>query len=181
MHIIDDIIISDEVWETRFACDLGRCRGKCCQYGDLGAPISEEESSTIAASLSKVEKFLSYEQKNFLEAGVSEYYKGTLHIREISANTPCPLSFISEKHEILCSLHAYALEKNLPLLEIKPLWCSLFPLMINKTSEGWIINLHIPEFCVSIKNPPPVLLSFGPLLANIFGDEWLAKVKAAYQ
>lgn len=181
MHIIDEVIISDEVWETRFACDLSRCKGVCCQYGDLGSPLSEEESKTITSNLDKVEKFLAPDQKNFLAAGVSEFYKGNLHIREIAANKPCPLSFFSEDQIILCSLHAYALEKKIPLLQLKPLWCSLFPLMINKTSEGWIINLHIPEFCVSVAEAPPVLLSFSALLEEIFGRQWLEKVKAAYQ
>jgi hypothetical protein len=181
MHIIDDIIISDQVWETRFACDIGRCLGKCCQYGDLGAPISEEEAETIINNLGNVQRYLTREQMNFLKAGISETFKGTLHIREIGANTPCPLSFISEKKEILCSLHAHALTEKIPLLDVKPLWCSMFPLIINKTSEGWMVNLHIPDFCVSIPNPPPVLLSFAPLLEVIFGKEWVEKVKAAYR
>ena len=181
MQIIDDVLISDQVWETKFSCDLSRCRGKCCQYGDLGAPISDEEGEVIQKYLPQLNDYLSQNQRNFLNAGVSELYKGTLHIREIAENTPCPLSFCNRDQVILCSLHALSIEKRVPLLQIKPLWCSLFPLMINKSEESWMINLHIPEFCVSEPDPQPVLLSFGDLLAEIFGKAWLEKVKELYR
>ncbi len=181
MQIIDNVIISDEVWNTRFACDLSQCRGKCCQIGDLGAPISDEEAQTIKATFPKLTGYLKPSQINFLQAGVVEVYKGSLHIREVAENTPCPLAFISPENVILCSLHAYALDEKKPLLDCKPLWCSLFPLMLKKSGESWMINLHIPDFCRSQPNPPPILLSFGELLTTFFGNQWLEKVKSAYQ
>lgn len=180
MQIIESIIISDEVWNTKFSCDLIKCQGKCCQYGDLGAPISEDEEETIKKNLDKVFPYLPPRNKKFLLANVSETYQGNLHIKEIEENTPCPLAYVSDKEIVLCSLHTYALENEIPLLDLKPLWCSLFPLIIKKTAEGWIINLHIPEFCVSEENAPPVLLSFESLLASIFGKDWIDKVKKLY-
>ncbi len=181
MHLIDNVLISQQVWETRFACHLDRCLGKCCQYGDLGSPINEDEARIMEKNLDNVAPYLSWQSREFLKDGVSEIYMDSLHIREIGANKPCPLSYQGENEKILCSLHSYAQDKQIPLLKVKPLWCAMFPLMIKKSEEGWIINLCIPEFCVSTRNPPPVLISFADLLVSLFGEKWVAKVKETYK
>ena len=181
MKQIGDVLISDQAWQTKFACDLSQCLGKCCMYGDLGAPISEEEEEKIKSLLDQVKPRLSRQQQTFLAAGISEKWKGSLHIREIRENTPCPLSFCDPNGVILCSLHDLALEKSLPLLDVKPLWCSLFPIMLKQTGSGWMINCHIPDFCRSVANPPPLLLSFADLLQTFFGKEWVEKVKSEYE
>lgn len=180
MKQIGNVIISDEVWQTKFACDLSRCLGRCCQYGDLGAPVSEEEIATIEKNLSRISHLLPPSNLAFLKNGISETYEGTLHIREIAPNTPCPLAFLDSQNCVLCSLHAYSIKENIPLLEIKPLWCSLFPLMIKKSGNNWVINCHIPEFCRSTDNPPHLLLAFSDLLEKFFGTQWLEDVKQEY-
>ncbi len=181
MREIGNVLISDEVWQTRFACNLEKCLGLCCQYGDLGAPLSEEEEETIRKNLDNVAPLLKKQNLQLLRGGISERYKGNLHIVEIAENTPCPLSFTDAEGIVLCSLHRYALDNRLPLLSIKPLWCSLFPLIIKKTATGWLINCHIPDFCHSTENPQPLLLSFADLLVTLFGPEWLEEVKDAYR
>lgn len=181
MRQIGEVLISDEAWNTRFACDLKQCHGKCCMYGDLGAPISEEEELKISTLLDQLAPKLSRQRLSFLRAGISETHRGERHIREIKANTPCPLSFKNEQGVILCSLHDYALEKSLPLLEVKPLWCSLFPVILKKTGSGWMINCHIPDFCRSKPDAPPLLLSFANLLAEFFGKDWVELVKQEYK
>lgn len=181
MRQIGEVIISDEVWQKKFACDLNKCQGKCCQYGDLGAPISEDEEETIKSMLPNVAVYLNKANQKFLAAGVSETYQGSLHIREISENTPCPLAYISQEKVVLCSLHSYALDHKLPLLKVKPLWCSLFPLMLKKTGELWLINCHIPDFCRSTDTPPPLIIGFADLLQEFFGKEWVEAVKKAYK
>jgi hypothetical protein len=181
MRQIGDVIISDEVWQKKFACDLQKCLGKCCQYGDLGAPLSEEEEETIVRLLPHLEKYLEKNNMRFLKAGISETYQGSLHIREIAANTPCPLAYTDSQKKVLCSLHTFALDEKVPLLQAKPLWCSLFPLIIKKTAEGWLINCHIPDFCRSVDDPPPLILSFSSLLQEFFGPEWVEAVRHEYE
>lgn len=181
MREIGNVIISDEVWQSRFCCDLSRCLGKCCQYGDLGAPISEDEEDTIRKHLDDISPLISKSSLQLLRGGITERYKGNLHIVEIAENTPCPISFTDENGVVLCALHRYTLDNHLPLLSVKPLWCSLFPLIIKKTATGWLINCHIPDFCRSTDAPEPLLLSFAGLLETLFGAEWVAAVRAEYQ
>ena len=43
MIAIDNILVSDEVVEEKFVCDLTKCKGGCCEDGDAGAPLEVEE------------------------------------------------------------------------------------------------------------------------------------------
>ena len=40
---IQDALVSLDVVERFFLCDLDKCLGECCIEGDAGAPITEEE------------------------------------------------------------------------------------------------------------------------------------------
>lgn len=48
---IQDTIVSLEILEKEFCCDLDRCRGCCCVEGDAGAPLTDEEISIIESLL----------------------------------------------------------------------------------------------------------------------------------
>ena len=43
MFQVGKYIISSDLLEKKFACDLPLCLGNCCRYGDAGAPLSEGE------------------------------------------------------------------------------------------------------------------------------------------
>ena len=181
MQQIGSVVISDETWEARFDCDLQSCKGACCQYGDRGSPIDEQEETRIAEILPEILPWLSARHRHFLEAGISERYKGELHLREIAHDQPCPLGIIDPDGILWCSLHRYAMEKSLALLGTKPLWCSLFPLMIKKREEFWHINSAIQPHCRSIPHPPPLLIAFRKVLEPIFGSDWMEAVCQQYQ
>ena len=44
---IDDKIISDDILEEQFVCDLSQCKGVCCVEGDAGAPLEKEEINIL--------------------------------------------------------------------------------------------------------------------------------------
>ena len=39
MIIIDNKLVSDELLEEQFVCDLSKCKGGCCEDGDAGAAV----------------------------------------------------------------------------------------------------------------------------------------------
>jgi hypothetical protein len=181
MHQIEQVLISDEAWELRFACDVTACRGECCRIGDLGSPIDQSEVERITNLLPVLQSKLSRKQRLFLDQGVGELYKGKWHIREIAPNHPCPLSFCGDGSVLYCTLHAFALEQGLPIEKVKPLWCTLFPIVIQKQATGWLINAMVCPHCRSKPNSPPILLAFAETLTALFGPTWMEKVRQAYQ
>ena len=63
MIVIDDILISDDVVEKHFVCDLNRCKGACCIEGDGGAPLEVDELKTLDEIYDIVEPYMSEKGK----------------------------------------------------------------------------------------------------------------------
>ena len=55
---INNILISDDLYERKFLCDLNSCKGACCVEGDGGAPLEKEEIKEIENSFNYVKKYL---------------------------------------------------------------------------------------------------------------------------
>ena len=51
MIIVQNSIVSDDIADQRFCCDLGCCKGACCVEGDSGAPLMEDEVEKIESVL----------------------------------------------------------------------------------------------------------------------------------
>ena len=58
MIAIDNVLLSNEVVEERFVCDLDKCKGGCCVDGDCGAPLTEEETKIIADIYPRIKSYL---------------------------------------------------------------------------------------------------------------------------
>ena len=56
---IGDTVVSFDLFEHKFCCDLSVCRGCCCVEGDAGAPLTEEEVKKLDKVLPAVRQFLS--------------------------------------------------------------------------------------------------------------------------
>jgi len=67
MIVIDNILISDDVVEKQFICDLNKCKGVCCEEGDAGAPLEAEELDIILNLFEKIKPYLSEAAKTEIE------------------------------------------------------------------------------------------------------------------
>ena len=59
MFIIQEILISDDVIEKQFLCNLSACKGACCWKGDFGAPLEDEEIDILEKDYEAIRPFLS--------------------------------------------------------------------------------------------------------------------------
>ncbi len=57
---IDGVLISEDVFEKQFVCDLSACKGACCVEGDAGAPLNEEEINILEEIFDDVKPFSIY-------------------------------------------------------------------------------------------------------------------------
>src|SRR5665213_4060375 len=67
MIAIDDILVSNEVIEEQFVCDLVKCKGGCCVDGDAGAPLENSELEEINDAYELVLPYLTRESRIELE------------------------------------------------------------------------------------------------------------------
>lgn len=129
MIAIDNVLLSDEVIQEQFVCDLNSCKGGCCVDGDCGAPLTEEETRIIAKVYPKVKPYLAAEY-------IEEIAKQGTHTMddEFGYVTPtvnggiCVYAYRDELGIVKCSFEkAY---KDGIIDFYKPISCHLYPIRI---------------------------------------------------
>ena len=69
---IQNTLVSLDLIERFFCCDLDKCLGQCCVEGDAGAPITEAENKQIAKITPQImQDLLPSAQRRIKEAGTS--------------------------------------------------------------------------------------------------------------
>jgi hypothetical protein len=128
--VVKNVILRQEIIDTKFACDLVKCKGACCTLeSEFGAPLLEDEISEIQDSLAATKKYLS---KNHIEKidndGFFEKKNGELMVGSIGKRD-CVFAFI-ENGIAKCSLEKAYIEGATNFR--KPISCHLFPIRISK-------------------------------------------------
>lgn len=61
MIAIDNVLLSDEIIEEQFVCDLNKCKGGCCVDGDCGAPLTKDETKILKSIYPVITSYLTPE------------------------------------------------------------------------------------------------------------------------
>ena len=67
MIIVEDVLLSEEILDRKFACQLDKCKGACCVEGDAGAPLLHSELSEIEQRLDAIKPFMTEPAKELLQ------------------------------------------------------------------------------------------------------------------
>jgi Protein of unknown function (DUF3109) len=135
--VIDNILISDDVAEKQFVCDLNKCKGACCEEGDAGAPLDEKELDIILDLYEKVKPYLTPAAIAAIERKGKYVYS-----REFGWVTPtlgndkeiCVYGSRDEKGIIKCAFEQAYYDGVIAWK--KPISCHLFPIIISKGKRG---------------------------------------------
>jgi hypothetical protein len=137
MIVIDNILISDDVVEKQFVCDLTKCKGGCCEEGDAGAPLDDEELDMILQHYEKIKPYLT-------EAAIAEVEKKGKYVysKEFGWVTPtlgndreiCVYGTRDEAGIIKCAFEQAYYDGIIQWK--KPVSCHLFPVIAYKGKKG---------------------------------------------
>lgn len=181
---IGKTLVSLDLIEKYFVCDLEACLGACCVEGDEGAPLSEEESSEIKHVLDKVEPYMTPGgMREVRENGVDYLDREGDRVTALVNGCECAFTCREPGGLCLCSLEkarrAGLIDKN-----VKPISCRLYPVRV-KEYEGFIaVNLHRWKICRPAETNGKRLgvrayeFLKEPLVAR-FGEEWYAELELA--
>ena len=67
MIAIENTIISEEIITEKFVCNIEACKAACCVEGDLGAPLTREETIKLDSIYSKIKPYLSESGRTEIE------------------------------------------------------------------------------------------------------------------
>lgn len=146
---IDETIISLEIIDQAFCCDLSKCRGRCCVEGESGAPLEKEEIAELEKALPLVWDKLSPRARKLIhKQGV--YYKDAAGetVTSIINGKDCVFTCYDEKGICYCALEKAWREGKSAF--IKPISCHLYPIRLSKLASGGIaLNYQRWHICVS--------------------------------
>jgi hypothetical protein len=144
MIAIDDILISNQVIEEQFICDLDKCKGACCVDGDAGAPLENAELKELNAVYNTVLPYLSNEAKNIIEKeGKYVYDKEFGWVTPTIGNGMCAYGIVDKKGIVKCAIEQAFNDGKISWK--KPISCHLFPIRIKKTKKGDLVNYEPRE------------------------------------
>lgn len=142
---IDDYLISLDLLDRKFICDLPVCLGNCCRYGDSGAPLTDEEVKILEDIREIISPYLRQPGREAIEE------KGT-SMKDFEGEMVTPLIGQEEcAYTILVgNIFMCGIEKAWSDGKIsfrKPLSCHLFPVRIKKYSEFTAVNYEEWPIC----------------------------------
>lgn len=182
MIILGQTLLSDELYEERFVCDLPVCKGGCCVEGDAGAPLEEEEARILEEIAGRVAPFMIAEG---IEAVNSQGYwvkdaEGEL-TTPLVGGKQCAYVFFDDEGIAKCAIEC-AFEKGLVDFQ-KPVSCHLYPIRITKYPNYEALNYHRWPICDCARAKGKqlnvrVYEFLKDSLIRKYGEEWFEELEA---
>lgn len=139
MIIIDDILISDEILQEEFICNLEKCKGGCCVDGDAGAPLDASELDDMKQAYSVVESELSEEAKKEIKrVGIYTHDDDFGYVTPAINGGICVYGYTDPQGIVKCLIEKAYLEGKTTFK--KPISCHLYPIRITKNSNFIALN-----------------------------------------
>ena len=185
MIAIANVLISDEVVEEQFVCDLTKCKGGCCEDGDAGAPLEVGELNHLIEFYEAIEPYMSPEGRKEVERQGKYVYD-----REFGWVTPtvnssiCAYGYKDKQGIIKCSIEqAYNDEK---ISWKKPISCHLFPIRIKQSKDkktDFVNYQPRPDLCAAAcklgkKLKVPTYIFLKDALVRKYGEEFYETLEA---
>jgi hypothetical protein len=179
---IENNLVSLDICEKNFFCDLNKCKGACCVQGDSGAPLKSDEAEVLNELYPVIKRFLRDE-------GIEAINSLGKHVIDSDGDIVTPLVnnkecayAIFENGIAKCGIEKAYLAGEITFR--KPISCHLYPIRVTKYSSFEAINYHQWEICkpaieLGNKNNIPLYIFLTDALKREYGDAWFEQLKIA--
>lgn len=180
---IEDTIVSLEVLDAQFVCNLQVCRGDCCVEGDAGAPLEHSEIDELIQLLPVILPDLSEAAKRIIEnQGVFYIDTEGEPVTQIVNGRECVFSYRNEQGICKCAIEKAYREGKTRFS--KPVSCHLYPVRVQKYNNYQAVNYHRWQICqcaVALGNElkVPVYVFLKEPLIRKFGVDWYTQLEIA--
>lgn len=176
-------ILSRDVFEKHFLCNILKCKGACCIEGDSGAPLTDEEAIIIEKEYPTFEEYLPKNHKHEVaKQGFSLIDSDGDLVTPLVNNRQCAYSFYDEKKVLKCAIEKAHFEGKLEFR--KPVSCHLFPLRITEYKRFDAVNYEQLDICkpgreCGKSEKLPLYQFLKEPLIRKYGEEWYKEVEIA--
>lgn len=181
MFQLGKTIVSEEIIENDFVCNLNACKGACCVDGDAGAPLEEKETEKLVDIYSKVKPFLRPEGIEVIEKD-GAFVKGEDGEWEtpLINGSECAYVIFDEKNIAKCGIEeAYNQGK---IKWKKPVSCHLYPVRVREYTGLTAVNYHKWQICdpaclLGEELKVPIYKFVKDALVRKFGKAWYEELE----
>ena len=177
---IDNVLVSEDIFEVKFLCDVLACRGECCVEGDAGAPLTPEEISILEDYRQELLPFLTEQGARTIKSqGAFDFDMHSEFVTPLVRGLECAYVNYGE-HVAYCAIEKAYEEGKIPLR--KPVSCHLYPLRISHVGEYEAINYHKWPICKPAlkkgkKEGLPLYRFLKDSLVRRYGIAWYKKLE----
>jgi hypothetical protein len=178
---IQDKIVSTQIFERQFVCDLSACKGACCIEGNGGAPVTKEEVDIIEANLDKILPYMRSEGIAAIEAQGVVYEDEDFEPATTLVNDKeCAFVYFDQTNTAKCAIEKAHREGQIDF--IKPISCHLYPIRTKQFNEYTALNYEKWDICEPAcacgeKLDVPVYKFLKEPLIRAFGPEFYKELE----
>jgi hypothetical protein len=182
MISVQNVLVSEDVLEKKFVCDLNACKGACCVQGESGAPLEKEETEILAKIFRKVKPYMNEKGIKAVEKqGTSVIDSDGDYVTPLVAKEKeCAYVFFDKSGIAKCAIEQAWIDKKIDWQ--KPISCHLYPVRIDRLKMHEAVNYHKWNVCKPAcacgeKLEVPVYKFLkGPLIRK-YGKTWFAELE----
>ena len=186
MFVIKDTLVSEDLLEKEFVCDLSKCKGACCVEGDAGAPVENDEVAILKKEYPKFKSYLRDEGRKAVESQgttVTDQRDGE-PVTPLVNGAECAYAIFTEDGTATCGIEK-AWEDGLTSFR-KPVSCHLYPIRIDRYSGYDALNYHRWQICdpackLGEELKVPVYKFTRDALIRKYGSEWYDELEEVAQ
>lgn len=181
MFQLGKTIVSEEVIENDFVCNLSACKGQCCIDGDAGAPLEDKETEILVDIYADVKPFLRPEGIETIE-DQGAFVKGEDGEWEtpLINGSECAYVIYSENNTAKCGIEEAYIKGKVKWK--KPVSCHLYPIRVKEYTELTAVNYHKWEICdvacsLGAELKVPIYKFVKEALIRKFGKKWYVELE----
>ncbi len=179
---IEDTIVSFDLLDEQFVCDLAACKGACCVEGDAGAPLTENEINALEDILPLIIDDLPEASREVIaRQGVFYFDPENEPVTSIVNGRECVFAY-QDQGTWKCAVEKAYHDGKTDF--IKPLSCHLYPVRVKQFDSFKAVNYHRWKICEcavaygkSLK--VPVYRFLKTPLIRAFGSDWYEQLEIA--
>jgi hypothetical protein len=143
---IGNKLVSADLLEKRFVCDLNACKGACCVEGDAGAPLKMSEISMLESILDDVKPYMTDEGLKAVEkSGVFYMDADNDPVTTLMEGGACAFTSFDADGTAKCGIEQAYYDKKIKWK--KPLSCELFPIRVKEYRKFTAVNYEEIDIC----------------------------------
>lgn len=182
---VGEVLVSDDIRDKEFVCNLEKCKGACCVEGDFGAPLEEGELEILEEIYPAVKPYLTPKGIQTIEKeGTHTIDDDGEFCTPVIGGRECAYSTYDKKGILKCGIEQAYNDGKIKWK--KPISCHLYPIRVTSKKHFEALNYHKWHICspacaLGRELQVPIYKFLKEPLIRKYGAGWYAELEKAME